>query len=64
MSLRGLDPERTQGFGIYKIMLTYEKLQGAFDSLRLQGAPVIAHASLKSFGEIDGGAADFIACRS
>jgi len=39
-----------------KIMLTYEKLKGAFDSLRLQDAPVIAHASLKSFGQIDGGA--------
>jgi len=54
--LRGLDPEGVQGVGIYKIMLTYEKLKEAFDSLRLQDAPVIAHASLKSFGEVDGGA--------
>ena len=54
--MRGLDPEGVQGVGIYKIMLTYEKLKEAFDSLRLQDAPVIAHASLKSFGEVDGGA--------
>ena len=37
-------------------MLAYENLKGAFESLRLQDKPVIAHASLKSFGEIDGGA--------
>ncbi|HEY9152746.1 MAG TPA: AAC(3) family N-acetyltransferase [Anaerolineales bacterium] len=37
-------------------MLDYKTLKGAFDSLRLQDKPVIAHASLKSFGEIDGGA--------
>jgi aminoglycoside 3-N-acetyltransferase len=56
MSLRGLDPEGAQALALIKIMLTYEKLKEAFDSLRLQDAPVIAHASLKSFGEIDGGA--------
>ena len=39
-----------------KIMIDYEQLKGAFDNLRLQEAPVIAHASLKSFGDIDGGA--------
>ncbi len=39
-----------------KIMLAYEELKSAIDSLRLQDAPVIAHASLRSFGEIDGGA--------
>ena len=36
-------------------MLAYETLKSAFDSLRLQDRPVIAHASLRSFGQIDGG---------
>ena len=39
-----------------RYMLVYETLKRAFDSLRLQDKPVIAHASLKSFGQIDGGA--------
>jgi len=37
-------------------MLAYESLKTAFDSLRLQDKPVIAHASLNAFGQIDGGA--------
>jgi aminoglycoside 3-N-acetyltransferase len=37
-------------------MLAYETLKSAFDSLQLQDKPVIAHASLRSFGQIDGGA--------
>jgi aminoglycoside 3-N-acetyltransferase len=37
-------------------MLGYEELRRAFDGLGLKDKPVIAHASLKSFGKVDGGA--------
>jgi aminoglycoside 3-N-acetyltransferase len=37
-------------------MLAYEELKQAFGRLDLNGRPVIAHASLKSFGRVDGGA--------
>lgn len=36
-------------------MLTFEDFKSAFDSLELGKKPGVAHASLKSFGEIDGG---------
>jgi aminoglycoside 3-N-acetyltransferase len=37
-------------------MTTYTELKTALDSLGLRDAPVIAHASLRSFGEVEGGA--------
>lgn len=37
-------------------MLTFEELKSALDSLDLGGRPAIAHASLRSFGAIQGGA--------
>ncbi|MGA7194614.1 MAG: AAC(3) family N-acetyltransferase [Anaerolineales bacterium] len=37
-------------------MLDYQTLKSAFASLQLQDKPVIAHASLRAFGQIDGGA--------
>ncbi len=37
-------------------MTTYTELKSALDSLGLKDAPVIAHASLRSFGEVEGGA--------
>ena len=37
-------------------MLTAKELRAAFQSLRLGDVPVIAHASLSSFGQVDGGA--------
>ena len=37
-------------------MLSYDDLRSGLDELDLKNNPVIAHASLKSFGEIDGGA--------
>lgn len=37
-------------------MTTYTELKTAFDSLGLNDVPVIAHASLRSFGEVEGGA--------
>jgi aminoglycoside 3-N-acetyltransferase len=36
-------------------MLGFAELKHAFDELELAGRPVIAHASLKKFGEIQGG---------
>src|SRR5512137_2835744 len=37
-------------------MTTYAEIKTALDSLGLNDAPVIAHASLRSFGEVEGGA--------
>ena len=37
-------------------MTTYNELKSAFDSLGLNDVPIIAHASLRSFGEVEGGA--------
>ena len=37
-------------------MLRYEELKTVFDALGLAGKPVIAHASLKRFGPVEGGA--------
>jgi len=37
-------------------MLTAKDLRVAFQSLQLKDVPVIAHASLSSFGQVDGGA--------
>ena len=37
-------------------MLNYEDLRSAFEALGLQDKPIIAHASLKPFGLIEGGA--------
>lgn len=37
-------------------MTTYTEIKSAFDSLGLSDVPVIAHASLSSFGEVEGGA--------
>jgi len=37
-------------------MLTYEDFNSALESLELENKPAIAHASLKSFGAIQGGA--------
>ena len=37
-------------------MLNYEDLRSAFEALGLQDKPIIAHASLKPFGPIEGGA--------
>ena len=37
-------------------MTTYTEIKSALDSLGLKDAPVIAHASLRSFGEVEGGA--------
>ena len=37
-------------------MLTYRELKRGLDALRLRGRPVIAHASLKAFGPVRGGA--------
>jgi aminoglycoside 3-N-acetyltransferase len=37
-------------------MLTYREMKLGLDSLRLHGKPVIAHASLRAFGPIRGGA--------
>jgi aminoglycoside 3-N-acetyltransferase len=37
-------------------MLNGKDLRAAFQSLRLKDVPVIAHASLSSFGQVDGGA--------
>jgi aminoglycoside 3-N-acetyltransferase len=37
-------------------MLTYAELQSAFESLGLANHPVIAHASIRRFGDIEGGA--------
>jgi aminoglycoside 3-N-acetyltransferase len=37
-------------------MTTYTELKTALDSLGLNDVPVIAHASLRSFGEVEGGA--------
>jgi aminoglycoside 3-N-acetyltransferase len=37
-------------------MTTYTEIKSALDSLGLRDAPVIAHASLRSFGEVEGGA--------
>jgi aminoglycoside 3-N-acetyltransferase len=37
-------------------MTTYTDIRIALDSLGLKDAPVIAHASLRSFGEVEGGA--------
>jgi aminoglycoside N3'-acetyltransferase len=37
-------------------MLTANDLRAAFQSLHLKDVPVIAHASLSSFGEVNGGA--------
>jgi len=36
-------------------MLTYIEIKSAFEQLNLADRPVIVHASLKKFGEIDGG---------
>jgi aminoglycoside 3-N-acetyltransferase len=36
-------------------MLAYEQLKRAFESLGLQDKAVVGHASLKSFGRVDGG---------
>ncbi len=41
-------------------MLTYRELKRGFDTLRLGGRPVIAHASLKAFGPVRGGANSLI----
>jgi aminoglycoside 3-N-acetyltransferase len=38
-------------------MTTYTEIKTAFDSLGLNDVPVIAHTSLRSFGEVEGGAA-------
>jgi len=37
-------------------MTTYAEIKTAFDSLGLNDMPVIAHISLRSFGEVEGGA--------
>src|SRR5687768_507164 len=37
-------------------MLTYAELQSAFESLGLANHPVIAHASIRRFGDVEGGA--------
>ena len=37
-------------------MLTFNDLIVAFETLGLQNKPVIAHASLRSFGFVEGGA--------
>ena len=37
-------------------MMRYEDLRSAFEALGLQDKPIIAHASLKPFGPIEGGA--------
>jgi aminoglycoside 3-N-acetyltransferase len=41
-------------------MLTYDDLKSAFDALDLAGGPVIAHASYRRFGEVEGGAATVV----
>jgi aminoglycoside 3-N-acetyltransferase len=41
-------------------MLSYEDLTSGLDKLGLKNNPVIAHASLKSFGMIDGGASTLL----
>jgi len=41
-------------------MLTFADFKSAFNSLELGGKPVIAHASLKSFGVVQGGAQTII----
>jgi aminoglycoside 3-N-acetyltransferase len=38
-------------------MLTYEELKSAFETLNLADRPIIAHASFRRFGEVEGGAA-------
>ena len=37
-------------------MLTYDELKSAFEDLNLADSPVIAHASFRRFGEVEGGA--------
>ncbi len=37
-------------------MLTYDELKSAFEDLNIADRPVIAHASLRRFGEVEGGA--------
>jgi aminoglycoside 3-N-acetyltransferase len=38
-------------------MLAYNELKSAFDNLNISDKPVIAHASFRRFGEVEGGAA-------
>ncbi|HET9908573.1 MAG TPA: AAC(3) family N-acetyltransferase [Anaerolineales bacterium] len=38
-------------------MLTYAELKSAFEDLKIGDRPVIAHASFRRFGEVEGGAA-------
>ncbi|HKY55867.1 MAG TPA: AAC(3) family N-acetyltransferase, partial [Anaerolineales bacterium] len=38
-------------------MLTYDELKSAFQLLNLADTPVIAHAAMRRFGEVEGGAA-------
>ena len=38
-------------------MLNYEELKSAFETLNLADRPIIAHASFRRFGEVEGGAA-------
>jgi aminoglycoside 3-N-acetyltransferase len=37
-------------------MLTYDELKSAFEALKLVDRPIIAHASFRRFGEVEGGA--------
>ena len=37
-------------------MLTYDELKSAFEALNLVDRPIIAHASFRRFGEVEGGA--------
>ena len=38
-------------------MLTYAELKSAFEDVKIVDRPVIAHASFRRFGEVEGGAA-------
>ena len=38
-------------------MLTYDELRSAFQALNLADTPVIAHAAMRRFGDVEGGAA-------
>jgi hypothetical protein len=40
-------------------MLNYAELQSAIESLGLANHPVIAHASIRRFGEVEGGPLPF-----
>lgn len=48
-------PHPTNGQTDHKTMLNYEEVRSAFEALGLREKPIVAHASLKPFGPIEGG---------